>query len=74
MFGVSFVGFSSPFWLGDALPGSWEGSGIGDRAFALIGLTSPEAGDTGDPGDLMCAGRSVFFHLVEDTEVSIGEG
>lgn len=54
--GVSFVGFCSPSWLGDALSDSWEGSGSGDGAFSLTGLTSPEAGDTGEPGDLKCAG------------------
>ena len=48
-------------------------SGIGEGAFSLIGLISSGPGLVGDLGDLIDSGFSTSFHLVEETEVFIGD-
>lgn len=47
---------------------------VGDGAFSLRGLISSARGWMGDLGDPRPPGKSVSFHLVEATDVLIGEG
>lgn len=50
------------------------GCSTGDGALSLMGLISSGRGWIGDLGDLRLPRRSTFFHLVEDTDVLIGDG
>lgn len=68
-------GFLSRFWTDGIEEGSLDGGeeGRGDGARSLMGLISSRLGRVGDL-IVFTEARSIFFHLVEDAEVTIGDG